>query len=60
MISDVDAKKFFACFLKWKRLLEQDNPEYWTLATKNPQIFEKMVEVQPFEDRECADYSPKE
>jgi hypothetical protein len=59
MISDIDGRKFFACEIKYADLLEQDNPEKWMLWEKNLQVLEKSIEVKPFEDHECADFSPK-
>ena len=57
MKSDSDDWKFFVCFKEYEELLGKDNGEYWTLF--NIGVLEKIVEINPFEERECSSYKNK-
>jgi len=54
MKSEIDKRRFLGCDLRIRDLADQDNPEKWKLWEANPQVLEKIAEVQPFEDHDCS------
>lgn len=57
--SSVEDKNIFICLKKYTDLLEKDEAEYWRLANINPQVLDKIREVNLFEEHECSDYVPR-